>query len=240
MKILLKLLVFFVFIISVHAQDVDKLIEKIYQQNVKYDSLMAELGNYSYKQKVEFTKFDGDGDIDEKSYREFEVLVQAPDIHERELIVARDFEDGEWIDVTEERRKRQEKSESKQFSLDEMVGPDERKKYDFTYMGREIINDIDTEHVKAQYLEEDEDKFNGDLWFDAAEYNIVKARLIPSDFPTGVEFMMMDFEMQKINGYWLPVSIHLDAEISFLFIFSGKIQSRITNFDYVIGEAQSP
>ena len=81
-------------------------------------------------------------------------------------------------------------------------------------------------------IEEDEEKFNGDLWIQVAEFNVIKAGLVPSELPTGLKSMGMDFEMAKFGQVWLPVRIDLKAEISFLFIFSGKIESTITFEDY--------
>jgi hypothetical protein len=44
--------------------------------------------------------------------------------------------------------------------------------------------------------------------------------------------MKMDIEMDQINDHWLPKRIQMNAEISFLFIFSGKIKSDILFYDY--------
>ena len=232
MRKILKAIFLLVLINPINAQNVDSLIERIYQQNAENEAKLSETGDYRFKQVVEFIKFDGDDEIEEQSYREFEVLVKQPDVHKRILVSARDFEDGEWQDVTEERKNSQERGESKEFSLNEMVGPESRNLYRFTYLGRELLGEISVEHIKAQVIEPDEDRFNGDLWFDAGEFNILKARLVPSDFPTGVDSMLMDFEMQQVNGFWMPAKIHLEAEISFLFFFSGKIQSDIIFSDY--------
>jgi hypothetical protein len=81
-------------------------------------------------------------------------------------------------------------------------------------------------------IEEDEDKFAGDLWFEKESYALVKAKLSPSENPTGIESMIMTFSMGKYGEVWLPELIVFEAEVSFLIIFNGKIFSEIMFEDY--------
>ena len=86
----------FVLIYVAQSQDADSLIEKIYQQNLKQEAILAQMGDYKFKQIVNFTKLDSDDEIDEKSYREFEIFVRSPEKKKRILLSAREFEDGQW------------------------------------------------------------------------------------------------------------------------------------------------
>ena len=215
------------------AQDVDELIEKIYQANQIQDADIDSLTNYKFKQKINFVKLDGDDEIEEQSMREYEVLVKSDKDRKRNLLSAKNYEDGEWREVTEEQEKKKRKSEGQEFSLNEIVGPEYRNKYEFDIIGNETIYNYPVIHIKVDCLEEDDTLFGGDLWIHQEEYAVVKASLIPAEFPTGIEYMKMDLEMDQINGHWLPKQIHMDAEISFLFIFSGKIKSDILFYDYV-------
>ena len=214
------------------AQDINDLIEKIFQANIIQERESDSLINYKFKQKINFVKLDGDDKIDEQSLREFEVFVKSKDERERVLLTAQNYEDGKWQDVTEEKADNNKHEEGEKFSLNEMVGPEHRDKYKFSYIGTGSLNKYPVIHIKADFLEEDEDYFNGDLWIHAEKYTIVRASLVPSDFPTGIEYMKMDIEMDQIEGHWVPVQIHMNAEISFMLIFSGKIMSDISFYDY--------
>ncbi len=214
------------------AQDIDALIEKVYRANLIQEANTDSLQNYRFKQKISFVKLDGDDEIDEQSRRLYEVYVKSNENRERKLISAENFEDGQWLDVTEKVSEKNEPGEGRKFSLNEMVGPEYRDKYKFTYIGLENVNNFSTIHIKSKCLEENEDFFHGDLWIHTDEYVVVRASLVPSEFPTGIETMRMDIGLNRVEGHWVPAQIHMDAEISFLFIFSGKIKSDILFYDY--------
>lgn len=238
MKFLIILLIYACFPLA--AQDLDFLIDKVYRQDLVQDSLLQNLQDYSYRQKIDFKKFDGDDEIDEQSRTEFEVFARGMNLRKRVLIQAEELVDGEWRDVTEKRKSEKEDAQSKQFSLSEMVSPENRRNYTFTHIGRENLNGIPVDHIRAEYRGEDEEKFNGDLWVHSVEFVVVRASLVPSDFPTGLKTMHMDFEMKKYEQIWLPERINLAAEISFLLIFSGKIESVITFENYKFDQKFDP
>ena len=221
------------------AQDIDEIVENIYQRTLQHEAQLDSLGDYSHIQKVHFTKFDGDEEIDEESKREFQVKVRSSNLRQRELISAYEFKDGQWIDITVEEKSKKMKAQtrSQKFSLTEMVGPEERGKYQFRLVGEDFLNGYETIHLYIEPLEEDEELFKGDLWFDIIDYNLIQAKLIPSEFPTGVEDMMMEFYMEKYGPLWFPVKINFEAEISFLFIFKGRIKSEILFEDYKFNQS---
>ncbi len=223
----------------VHSQSLDEIIENIYQQTITDEARLDSLGDYSYIQKIHFTKFDGDGEIEEQSRREFLVSVRSQEIRHRKLMVALDFEDEEWVDVTEKEinKKKRAESTSEKFSLTEIVSPEMRDNYNFKLIGNEIIDGYDSIHLKVQPLEEDEDKFAGDLWFERNTYALIQAKLVPSELPTGVQDMIMEFSMRKFGELWLPVKIIFEAEISFLIIFKGKILSEILFEDHLFDQS---
>jgi hypothetical protein len=223
--------------LPLYGQNVDEIVERIYQQTLVHEKKLDSLKNYSHVQKVHFIKMDGDGEIEEQSKREYLVKVFSRDQRERNLISAFDYEDQNWIDVTtKEKDKEPRERESAKFSLTEMVSPSARGEYTFSLSGDEIVNSIQTLHLTVKPIEEDEEKFSGDLWFERDSYHLVQARLMPSDNPTGVERMIMDFEMKEHNGVWLPVKVMFEAEVSFLIIFKGKIFSEIRFEEYRFDE----
>ena len=223
--------------LPLYGQNVDEIVERVYQQTLVHEEQLDSLKNYSCVQKVHFIKMDGDAEIEEQSKREYLVKVFSRDERERELISAFDYEDQNWIDVTmKEKNKEPKERESAKFSLTEIVSPKARDEYTFSQSGDEFINGVETIHLTVEPIEEDEEKFAGDLWFEREAYNLVQARLKPSDTPTGVESMIMDFSMGKYNDVWLPQKITFEAEVSFLIIFKGKIFSEIRFEDYRFSE----
>jgi len=237
MKILVIVLIINI-IFQIHAQvipnEINTILDKINLQSQKQDEFREYLGNYKFKQFIHFIKYDGDGAIDEQSKREFYIYVKSDSLRKRELISALDFEDGKWIDITEDEKRdnKAKKNESKSFSLSEMVSPENRLLYEFKLFGEEYIDTLNTIHIKVTSIEEDEDRFQGNLWFELKEYNLVKAELIPSEMPTFVDSMKMNFEMQTFNSFWFPKKIEFYAEVDVLFLFSGKIHSDIFFSDF--------
>ena len=221
------------------VQTLDEIIENIYQQTIIDEARLDSLGDYSYIQEIHFTKLDGDGEIEEQSRREFLVSVRSQEIRHRKLMVALDFEDEEWVDVTEKEKnkKRRAESTSEKFSLTEIVSPEMRDNYNFQLVGNEIIDGYDSIYLKVQPLEEDEEKFAGDLWFEKNTYALIQAKLVPSELPTGVQDMIMEFSMRKFGELWLPVKIIFEAEVSFLIIFKGKVLSEILFEDYLFDQS---
>ena len=216
------------------AQNIDRIIDNIYKRIIEQESQLDSLGGYSYRQTVNFKKLDGDGEIDQQSIRDFLVKVRSKNQRYRELVSAKDFEDGVWIDVTHSEKNKKYKPESQghQFSLTEMVSPEQRIMYRFNFIGRDTIDRYDTIHLFVEPIEESEEKFAGDLWVEKNQFNLVKAILTPSENPTGVESLMMIFEMRPFNAYWFPQIIIFDARISFLIFFKGALYSEIEFSDY--------
>ena len=234
LNILSIILIMVVSSLVLRGQHTDEMVEQIYQHTLIHEGQLDSLKDYSFVQKILFTKLDGEGEIEEQSRREFIVRVHSQEVRHRELIAAFDLEDGQWVDITKkEKNAGQTENKSVAFSLTEMVSPEMRNFYQFERIGDEVIDSVKTIHIKAIPLEEDEDKFTGDLWFEQDTYALVKAVLIPSEFPTAIDDMVMEFTMSKIGDIWLPVTINFKAEVSFLFLFKGKIISDIVFEDYL-------
>jgi uncharacterized protein DUF5686 len=224
------LIIFFLLSIQLCAQvTIDTVLDKINLQSQKQDDLQKTLGNYKFKQFIHFIKYDGDDEIDEQSKREFNIFVKSDSLRKREIVSAFDFEDGEWIDVTDDEKNdnKEKESESKSFSLSEMVSPENRKLYEFEIVGEEYIDKLNTINLKVTSIEEDEERFQGHLWIETNDYNLVKADLSPSEMPTFVDNMQMFFELQKVDSLWFPKKIQFNAEVDVFFLFSGKIHSDI-------------
>ena len=236
--IVLIFLIITLLITPVYSQNIDELIENIYQQTLSHEAKLDSLRNYSFVQKIHFTKMDGDEEIEEESIREFLVRVRSRENRHRELISAMDLEGGQWVDVSEkEKNKRQTEGRGVKFSLTEIVSPEERKNYEFNLIGHDNIDSLHTIHLMVKPLEEDEDRFAGDLWFEKDTFSLVQAKLMPSEFPAAVENMRMDFLMREIGGMWMPVEVKFEAEVSFLIFFKGRILSDILFEEYHFEQA---
>jgi hypothetical protein len=233
-------LVMIIIISEVQGQDIDEIVENIYQQVLIHETQLDTLRNYSFIQKIHFIKMDGDGELEEQSKREFLVRVRSQEIRHRVLIAAYDFKNDQWEDVTEtEKNQKQTENKGVKFSLTEMVSPEMRKHYEFSMVGDENIDSIKTIHLSVNPFEEDEEKFSGDLWFEKQSFSLVQAKLVPSEYPTAVEDMIMTFSMRRIGEIWLPVSVIFKAEVSFLIIFKGNILSEIHFEDYLFDQSFS-
>ncbi len=241
MKLIIILInLIFIFLVpTARTQTIPDIIERIYHQTVEQEIRIDSLSNYQYHQKIHFIKMDGDDEIDEQSKREFIVYVRSQNQKHRKLISAFEYDEDQWIDVTEREKNKEDESKSKsmKFSLLEMVAPENRENYLFELVDETTIHAYETIHLSVKSLEEDEERFSGDLWFEKENYNLVKAKLIPSDYPTGVQEMMMEFEMAKSGDIWLPEKITFHAAISFLFIFKGKVFSEIIFEDYLFNQS---
>ena len=238
--ILINLISIFL-VVSTRAQTIPDIIDRIYKQTTEQEIRIDSLSEYQYHQKIHFIKMDGDDQIDEQSKREFIVFVRSQDQKHRKLISAFEYDDDQWIDITEREKNQRDESKTKsmKFSLLEMVAPENREDYFFEVVDEATIHAYETIHLSVKALEEDEERFSGDLWFEKENYNLVKAKLMPSDYPTGVQEMMMEFEMAEFGDVWLPENITFQATISFLFIFKGKVFSEIIFKDYLFNQSFS-
>jgi hypothetical protein len=238
--ILINLILIFL-VPTARTQTIPEIIDRIYHQTTAQENRIDSLSNYQYHQKIHFIKMDGDDEIDEQSKREFIVYVRSQTQKHRKLISAFDYDEDKWIDVTEREKNNRDKSKTKsmKFSLLEMVAPENRENYLFELVEETTIQAYETIHLSVKSLEENEERFSGDLWFEKENYNLVKAKLIPSDYPTGVNEMIMEFDMAEYGELWLPEKITFNAAISFLFIFKGKVFSEITFEEYLFNQSLS-
>lgn len=226
---------------ALNANSLDDLVEKIYQADQRQKEARDQLKDYKFRQIVEFRKMDSDGEIEEQSFRDYEILAREPELRKRNLVSARDFEDGQWIDVTQkeiDKEKSGKKKESRgvKFSLSDIFSPENRGDYKFSKKADKMIGGENCLHIYAEPKEEDEDKFKGDLWFLESSSLLCRAELTPSDYPMGVKQMKMLFEMESQNGIMFPTYIKFNATISFLFVFNGQIESEIKFTDYAFNQ----
>jgi hypothetical protein len=94
--------------------------------------------------------------------------------------------------------------------------------YDFTYVGRQKVDDVDTWvfDVKPKVLDKKRLRFQGRVWVDQQEFQIVvsSGTFVPQDTRPGHEDLSPPFTTyrEQIDGkYWFPVYTHGEGVLHF-------------------------
>ena len=108
----------------------------------------------------------------------------------------------------------------------------ELPKYDITYVGREKVDELSTYvfEVKPKKFEKNQRYFQGRIWVDDADLEIVKTfgKAVPDIHKGGSENIFPRFETYRENiegHYWFPTYTHAD---DMLYFSSGAIRIRMT------------
>lgn len=124
------------------------------------------------------------------------------------------------------KKKKKRKGRDISYPMLEPFYPDNRDAYNIEYVGvpSEQINGMVCHHFKVTAVEEDPDKINGDFFFDANSFNVVKVDFTPSKKGGGLGFKVKKLDMSitygpSAEGVWLPqqFDIYLKAK-AILFI----------------------
>jgi hypothetical protein len=109
---------------------------------------------------------------------------------------------------------------------------DELPKYDVNYVGRENLDELSTYvfDVKPKKIEKNQRYFQGRIWVDDRDLNIVKSdgKAVPDIIKRGNENIFPRFETfrENIEGhYWFPTYTRSDDELHFS---TGAIHMRMT------------
>jgi hypothetical protein len=109
---------------------------------------------------------------------------------------------------------------------------DELPKYDVNYIGRENLDELSTYvfDVKPKKIEKNQRYFQGRIWVDDKDLNIVKSdgKAVPDIIKRGNENIFPRFETfrENIEGhYWFPTYTRSDDELHFS---TGAIHMRMT------------
>ena len=109
---------------------------------------------------------------------------------------------------------------------------DELPKYDVTYVGREALDELGTYvfDVKPKKIEKNQRYFQGRIWVDDRDLNIVKTdgKAVPDIIKHGQENIFPRFETfrENIEGhYWFPTYTRSDDELHFS---TGAVHMRMT------------
>lgn len=173
------------------------------------------LDNYTWTRTVRVQTIDDDGNPDGQYYQVTDIgydsqghrterVIDAPETTlTRVMMSPADFQD------IEER-------------LPFVLTTEDASQYDITYIGKQKIDEIDTWvfDVKPKVIEKKHRYFQGRIWVDQREHQIVvtNGKNVPDDTRPGHEDLSIPFVTyrQMVDGkYWFPVYTHGDGTLHF-------------------------
>jgi hypothetical protein len=201
---------------------VEQIIQKFGDRELEFKK---ERDNYTYTQTFVVQTIDYDGRPDGE-YRmtsdilftpegkRYEKVINAPpDTLRRITLSQQDLDDLEHVQPF-------------------VLTSDELPKYDVTYAGREQLDELSTYvfDVKPKKIEKNQRYFQGRIWVDDKDLNIVKSdgKAVPDIIKRGNENIFPRFETfrENIEGhYWFPTYTRSDDELHFS---TGAIHMRMT------------
>ncbi len=186
------------------------------QFTAKESDFRIAMANYTYERSVRVDTIDDDtkkvdgeyyqvtdisADPDGKLY---EHVVEAPQSSlERVMMSPADFQDIEH-------------------RLPFVLTKEDVGQYDVRYVGKQAVDDVDTYvfDVKPKVLEKNKRYFQGRIWVDAKDYQIVvtNGKNVPDDTRKGHEDLsppFMTFRQQIDGKYWFPIYTKGDGVLHF-------------------------
>lgn len=124
-------------------------------------------------------------------------------------------------DAAKERveKKRKRKTRDVSFPMLDPFYPEFRQLYEITYVGvaSEPINGYVCHHFKVRSLEPDKNRMNGDFYFEAESFHLVRCDFSPSKLTKGMMFRMNQLDMSisfapVADGYWLPTFFQIQGK----------------------------
>ncbi|HEY0796256.1 MAG TPA: hypothetical protein VGD64_10785 [Acidisarcina sp.] len=181
----------------------------------KESQFRAALENYTYERAVRQQSFDDDNKVDGEYYevtdisfdasgRRIERVVRAPENTLQHVTMSiSDFADIEQ-------------------RLPFVLTTEDLPQYDVTYIGKQRVDEIDTYvfSVKPKIIEKKKRYFDGRIWVDAQELEIVvtNGKTVPDDTRKGHEDLSLPFTTyrEQIDGKnWFPVYTKGDGVLHF-------------------------
>lgn len=171
----------------------------------KESEFRTAMGNYTYERSVKVETIDDDGKVDGQYYqvtditfdptgRRYEKVVFAPENSlQRVSMSPADFQDIEQ-------------------RLPFVLTKEDVGQYNLTYVGKQKVDEVDTYvyDVKPKVLEKNKRYFQGRIWIDQKDLQIVvtNGKNVPDDTRKGHEDLSPPFTTyrEQVDGkYWFPV-----------------------------------
>jgi hypothetical protein len=201
---------------------VDQVIKKFGDRELEFKK---ERDNYTYTQTFVVQTIDFDGRPDGE-YRMTSDILFTPDGKRYEKVVSAPAPTLERIQLS------QQDLDDVEHVQPFVLTSDELPKYDVTYVGRESLDELGTYvfDVKPKRIEKNQRYFQGRIWVDDRDLNIVKTdgKAVPDIIKHGNENVFPRFETfrENIEGhYWFPTYTRSDDELHFS---TGAVHIRMT------------
>jgi len=201
---------------------IDQVIKKFGDRELEFKK---ERDNYTYTQTFVVQTIDFDGRPDGE-YRMTSDILFTPEGKRYEKVISAPPPTLERIQLS------QQDLDDVEHVQPFVLTSDELPKYDVTYVGRENIDELGTYvfDVKPKKIEKNQRYFQGRIWVDDRDLNIVKTdgKAVPDIIKHGQENIFPRFETfrENIEGhYWFPTYTRSDDELHFS---TGAVHMRMT------------
>ncbi|HXM13789.1 MAG TPA: hypothetical protein VN933_01030, partial [Candidatus Eremiobacteraceae bacterium] len=201
---------------------VDQVIKKFGDRELEFKK---ERDNYTYTQTFVVQTIDFDGRADGE-YRMTSDILFTPEGKRYEKVISAPAPTLERIQLS------QQDLDDVEHVQPFVLTSEELPKYDVTYVGREALDELGTYvfDVKPKKIEKNQRYFQGRIWVDDRDLNIVKTdgKAVPDIIKHGNENIFPRFETfrENIEGhYWFPTYTRSDDELHFS---TGAVHMRMT------------
>jgi hypothetical protein len=201
---------------------VDQIVQKFGARELEFKK---ERDNYTYTQTFVVQTIDYDGRPDGEHRMTSDILF-TPDGKRYEKVISAPPPTLQRISLS------QQDLDDLEHVQPFVLTTDELPKYDVTYAGREALDELSTYvfDVKPKKIEKNQRYFQGRIWVDDKDLNIVKSdgKAVPDIIKKGNENIFPRFETfrENIEGhYWFPTYTRSDDELHFS---TGAIHMRMT------------
>jgi hypothetical protein len=210
--------------ISQQAPDVpvDQVIQKFGARELEFKK---ERDNYTYTQTFVIQTIDYDNRPDGE-YRMTSDILFTPEGKRYEKVISAPAPTLQRISLS------QQDLDDLEHVQPFVLTSDELPKYDVNYVGREPLDELGTYvfDVKPKKIEKNQRYFQGRIWVDDKDLNIVKSdgKAVPDIIKKGQENIFPRFETfrENIEGhYWFPTYTRSDDELHFS---GGAVHIRMT------------
>ena len=201
---------------------VDQIVQKFGDRELEFKK---ERDNYTYEQTFVVQTIDFDGRPDGE-YRMTSDILFTPEGKRYEKVISAPPPTLQRISLS------QQDLDDLEHVQPFVLTTDELPKYDVNYVGREQLDEIGTYvfDVKPKKIEKNQRYFQGRIWVDDRDLNIVKTdgKAVPDIIKKGQENIFPRFETfrENIEGhYWFPTYTRSDDELHFS---TGAVHMRMT------------
>jgi hypothetical protein len=210
--------------VSKQAPDipVGQIVQKFGDRELEFKK---ERDNYTYTQTFVVQTIDYDGRPDGE-YRMTSDILFTPEGKRYEKVISAPAPTLQRISLS------QQDLDDLEHVQPFVLTSDELPKYDVNYVGREPLDELNTYvfDVKPKKIEKNQRYFQGRIWVDDKDLNIVKSdgKAVPDIIKKGQENIFPRFETfrENIEGhYWFPTYTRSDDELHFS---TGAVHMRMT------------